>query len=64
MNWLGSPLQRMVAAMQLQEAVSSVAMSHRDDCDCRTCRAAYGDGEAFAELCEGMQERAQGEAER
>lgn len=34
----------------LRDAVASVSLSHKADCECRTCKAAKGDEKAFAEI--------------
>lgn len=34
----------------MREAISSVALSHEDECDCDTCKAALGDYEAFGRV--------------
>jgi hypothetical protein len=41
---------------QLREAVASVSLSHPEGCDCKTCRAARGDADAFASILEEMME--------
>jgi hypothetical protein len=33
-----------------REAVSSVALSHPDDCDCVACKASAGDSDALARI--------------
>lgn len=43
-------MTELFALLGVREAVASVALSHRADCDCRTCRAAAGDAEAMFEI--------------
>jgi hypothetical protein len=33
--------------LMLREAIATVAIQHREACECDTCLAAYGDKEAF-----------------
>lgn len=41
---------RLLRLLTLKGAVASVALSHDESCICTTCRAAAGDGEAFAQI--------------
>jgi hypothetical protein len=40
----------LVFVLRVQEAVASVALSHREDCVCIVCRVAGGDEDAEREL--------------
>lgn len=40
--------------MMRMEAISSVALSHPDDCRCDVCRASLGDGAALARVSAAM----------
>ena len=40
----------VVHSLMLVEAVNSVALGHRDGCDCLACRAADGDVDAMLEI--------------
>jgi hypothetical protein len=40
----------LLRQQQIREAVASVSLSHPKSCGCRTCRAAQGDEDAFAQL--------------
>lgn len=42
----------------VNEAIHSVALSHDEDCDCTTCRAADGDREAWALIYAEVADRA------
>jgi len=44
------------ATADLEEAVHSVAMEHKPDCTCTTCKAAQGDSDALATIYRAMQE--------
>jgi len=44
------PTVNLRRALELQGAISSVALSHPETCDCLTCRAAAGDVDAFAQI--------------
>lgn len=47
-----SATEALLRLFTLREAVASVALSHKPDCACTTCRAAAGDERALAELFE------------
>lgn len=40
----------MLNLLLVREAAASIAAAHADDCECVTCQAAGGDGDAFARL--------------
>ena len=48
------PMAELMRYFQLRDAVASVSLSHPQGCDCKTCRAAHGDAEAFREILEEM----------
>lgn len=42
--------------MLLEEMIASASLSHEDGCDCRVCRAAGGDSDAFLSILMSVQE--------
>lgn len=46
--------------LAIKDAIASIALSHERDCTCRTCLAARGDMDAFANIVYELDTRSEG----